>query len=82
MERTDIFIGAISLFVREQDAAGGGCVELVLDPEVEAECALHGRIPAGNRQAEWRRQVVDDALEGVIVGDRGEEVWATREPGD
>jgi hypothetical protein len=82
VEQNDVFIRAIALFVHEQDVAGGACVELVLDPEVEAECALHGGIPAGNGQAEWRRQVVDDVLEGVMVGDRGEEVWATREPGD
>jgi hypothetical protein len=82
VEQNDVFIRAIALFVHEQDVTGGACVELVLDPEVEAECALHGGIPAGNGQAEWRRQVVDDVLEGVMVGDRGEEVWATREPGD
>ena len=67
---------------REHVVAGGGCVEIVPDPELETKRSLHLRLPAGDGQAKRSREVVDNVFEWVQVRDRGDEVWAMQELGD
>ena len=74
-KRTVVVIFLVVSIEHEDVVADGNSIELISNAEVRAQSTLHRRLTTGDRKTEGDRDVVDDALERVIVFDGGGKGW-------